>query len=83
MMTKIVRAVHAGGRCIELSFSDGVTGVWDGSTLLTRTGSLVTPLHEAAYFNRFFTDAGALCWPNGLELSPERLREQITAVEHA
>jgi hypothetical protein len=26
---------------------------------------------DQAFFERFFIDAGALCWPHGLELSPD------------
>ena len=37
--------------------------------LAERRGILLEPLKEAAYFRRCFVDAGALCWPNGLELS--------------
>ncbi len=83
MMIKIIRAAHIGGRRIELGFSDGASGIWDGASLLARTGPLITPLHDQAFFERFFIDAGALCWLHGLELSPDRLREQITAVDYA
>ena len=31
---------------------------------------------------RFFIDAGALCWPNGLEISPAKMYE-LAAVHHA
>jgi hypothetical protein len=82
MMIKVVRAVHVGGHRIELSFSDGTTGIWDGDALLAREGSLIERLRDQPFFERFFIDAGALCWPHGLELSPERLREQVKAVEH-
>ncbi|MFI3122480.1 MAG: DUF2442 domain-containing protein, partial [Methylococcales bacterium] len=33
------------------------------------------PLRDASYFEHFFLDAGALCWANGLEFSPERIYE--------
>jgi hypothetical protein len=83
MMTKILSATHLSGRRIELSFSDGVTGVWDGDALLARTGPLLVPLRDQAFFERFFIDAGALCWPHGLELSPDRLREQVRVTVNA
>ena len=83
MMTKILSATHLGGRRIELSFSDGVMGVWDAEALLARTGPLLVPLQDQAFFERFFIDAGALCWPHGLELSPDRLREQVQVTVNA
>jgi hypothetical protein len=83
MMTKILSATHLGGRRIELSFSDGVMGVWDAEALLARPGPLLEPLQDQAFFQRFFIDAGALCWPHGLELSPDRLREQVQVTVNA
>jgi hypothetical protein len=83
MMIKILRAVHLGGRRIELTFSDGFVGEWDAAALLARTGPLLEPLQDQAFFERFFIDAGALCGPHGLELSPDRLHDQVKTTEHA
>jgi hypothetical protein len=83
MMIKILRAVHLGGRRLELTFSDGLRGEWDGAALLARSGPLLELLRDQAFFERFFIDAGSLCWPHGLELSPDRLHDQVKAAEHA
>lgn len=83
MMTKLVEAKWLGERLIELRFSDGLGGTWDATALLKRTGPLLELLQDPVYFARFFIDAGALCWPNGLELSPDRLHEQVEAMTHA
>ena len=61
---------------LQLGFSDGSCGLFDGRSLLQRTGPLLDALRNPAYFGRAFIDAGALCWPNGLELSPTRVYEQ-------
>jgi hypothetical protein len=82
-MTKLVDAKLLGERLIALRISDGLGGTWDATTLLKRTGPLLEPLRDSVYFARFFIDAGALCWPNGLELSPDRLHEQVAALTHA
>ena len=82
-MTKLVEAKSLGERLIELRFSDGLDGTWDATTLLKHTGPLLDPLRDPVYFVRFFIDAGALCWPNGLELSPDRLHEQVAALTYA
>ena len=67
---------------LALDFSDGAHGVFDGRAYLSqRTGPLLDKLRDPMYFERCFIDAGALCWPNGLELSPARLRELTTIVE--
>lgn len=74
-MIKLIEARYQGDFQVVLQFSDGKEGVYDGHALLKRNGPLLEPLREEAYFKRLFIDAGALCWPNGLELSPARLHE--------
>ena len=72
MPPQILQATHQGARNIELTFSDGATGIWNAVALLQRQGPLLVPLRDdQAFFERFFIDAGALCWPHGLELSPD------------
>jgi hypothetical protein len=82
-MNKLTEIHPLGGYRLELAFSDGFRSVWDGEPMLARQGSLLVALREPDYFARCFIDAGALCWPNGLELSPNRLREQVGVSEHA
>lgn len=64
--------------------NDHSQGIWrTASYLADHTGPLLDKLRDPAYFARVFVDAGALCWPNGLELSPARLHalaEVISAV---
>jgi hypothetical protein len=40
-------------------------------------------LRDPAYFSSCFVDAGALCWPNGLELSAARMYELSHAIKAA
>ena len=82
-MIKLIEARYQGEFQVSLRFSDGKEGVFDGRELLKRNGPLLEPLRDEAYFKRVFIDAGALSWPNGLELSPARLHETcrvLTAV---
>lgn len=75
-MIKILEATAVAPYQILLEFSDGTQRVWSAENLLaTRTGTLLEPLRDTNYFQRFFLDAGALCWANGLEFSPERIYE--------
>ncbi len=61
---------------LELDFSDQTQGIFDGAAYLaTRSGPLLDKLRDADYFARVFIDAGALCWPNGLEISPAKVHE--------
>ena len=82
-MLKLLTARYVGNFQIRLEFSDATCGDFDGHTLLQRIGPLLEPLRDEAYFQRCFIDAGALCWPNGLELSPARLRQNTRWIETA
>ncbi|MBH2018702.1 DUF2442 domain-containing protein [Polaromonas sp.] len=79
-MIKVLTASLIDPFKLELNFSDHTHGVFDANAYLTsRSGPLLENLREPAYFKRFFIDAGALCWPNGLEISPARLHELCVA----
>ena len=81
---KLLNANPTKPHVLELSFSDHTQGVFDGAAYLaTRQGPLLEALREPAYFSRCFVDAGALCWPNGLELSAARLHELANAAQEA
>ncbi|MEQ1533138.1 MAG: DUF2442 domain-containing protein [Sideroxydans sp.] len=80
-MIKLIEARYLGNQQISFTFSDGREGTFDGAALLQKTGSLLEPLRDESYFTKFFIDAGALCWPNGLELSPARLYESCRTLE--
>ena len=78
-MTKILRATYLRDRVIELEFSDASVGAYDVSPLLERDTELTRALRDPEYFRRFFIDFGALCWPNGLELSPVAIHRRLEA----
>jgi hypothetical protein len=82
-MIKLIAARYLGNFKLTLEFSDGAVGEFDGGVLLQRSGPLLEPLRNETYFRRCFVDAGALCWPNGLELSPARLRESVSLLAAA
>ena len=78
---KLIAAHCETGFTIRLTFSDGAEGIFDGCELLKKRGPLLDALRDEAFFQRAFIDTGALCWPNGLELSPARLRELCVTAE--
>jgi len=74
---KIVNAQHVGNKVIRLSFSDHSWGDYDLQPLIARQTELVLPLESEDYFSQFFLELGALCWKNGLELSPGSLYRKL------
>lgn len=79
-MIKIIKAEHIEDKVIRLLFSDQSWGEYDLQPLIDRQTELVAPLQNESYFSAFFLELGALCWKNGLELSPgsiyRKLQEQ-------
>ena len=82
-MIKLIEARYQSQFQVALRFSDGKEGVFDGREVLTRSGPLLDPLRNENFFRRVFIDAGALSWPNRLELSPVRLHETCRALTTA
>ena len=76
-MTKIVHATHRHDHVLEIEFSDGSVGDYDLAPLLAKDTELTRPLLDPVYLKRFFLDLGALCWPNGLELSPLAIHQRL------
>ena len=75
-MIKLLDVKSIAPHRLELTFSDHSHGLFDGALYLSsRQGPLLENLRDPLYFTRCFVDAGALCWPNGLELSAARLHE--------
>lgn len=83
-MIKLLDVKSMKAHVLELSFSDHTQGVFDGAAYLsTHDKAPCWKLREPAYFSRCFVDAGALCWPNGLELSAARLHGLANAAQVA
>ena len=72
-MIKIIKATYIAGYTIRLEFSDHYFSEVDFSYLLSKNTALTDPLKDKTYFKDFFLEMGALCWKNGLELSPSSL----------
>ena len=62
---------------LEIKFEDGLAGVLDLSEELD--GPIFEPLLEPSFFNQVQLDEfGVICWPNGADLAPEFVFEQIS-----
>jgi len=73
----VVRAEHRGAFRIYLTFNDGSTGVVDFSRWLQ--GPAFAPLRDPAYFAQFTVDGGTVAWPNGADVAPETLYDEVRA----
>jgi Protein of unknown function (DUF2442) len=76
-MLWVTDAKYLGGYRLWLSFNDGLSGEVD---LLHRLhGEIFEPLQDVNLFEqvRFEPDMDTIVWPNGANLAPEYLHEQI------
>lgn len=77
-MIKLTHCEYIGDLRLRLTFADGQSGVWDGAPLLgSKDTPLTVPLRNPSEFARAFLENGALAWPNGLELAPWTLHQQM------
>jgi Protein of unknown function (DUF2442) len=73
-----VRAVKPlGGHRLWFEFSDGSQGEWDFTELVRKDRPVLEPLRDPAYFARVFLQRGAPTWPNGFDLAPWALRDEM------
>jgi hypothetical protein len=79
MMIDVIGVRRLGGFKLELEFSDGTVGVRDFGAILQKSGPMVEPLKDAAYFARVFIEDGALTWPNGYDWDPIALHDEMKA----
>lgn len=77
-MIRLLSIAPLGKEVLELTFSDGSVGRWSAERLIARDTVLTRPLDDPAYFARAFIEAGALAWPNGLELSAAALHSRLS-----
>lgn len=62
---------------VKLQFTDGYTGTLYLSKLFGTPKGLAAELLRGNLFDYCFIEDGALAWPNGLELCPDAIRQEI------
>lgn len=65
---------------LRVTFVDGLSGEVDLSAWLASravTGTVFEPLREESFFGKAFLDLGAVTWPNGADLAPDAMYEEI------
>ncbi len=61
---------------LEVRFRDGLTG----QVILSEralNGEVFQPLRDPAFFNQAYIHNGAVTWPNGADLAPDAMYEEI------
>jgi len=67
------------GYRLSLTFVDGAQGITDLSGLVTsKNAGCFAALADPALFSRASLELGAVIWPNGADLDPDWLHEEIS-----
>ena len=74
-LPSVTRAEYRGGYSIQVTFNDGKSGTIDFLRWLE--GPIFEPLKDPDYFQKFFVDGGTVSWPNGADIAPETLYEEV------
>ena len=62
---------------LEVQFVDGTRGLVDMKHFLARECGVFKVLREVATFNQMYVDHGAVNWPGELDLSPDRMHDEL------
>jgi hypothetical protein len=77
-MQRIVSVRPLEGYELEIAFSDGTR------RNISLKDRLFEPLRDVSLFQQIIVDEyGAVCWPNGADLAPDALYEQLRATAPA
>jgi hypothetical protein len=71
----IIEAIHKKDFKIYLKFSDESEGVVDLKNKLE--GKIFEPLKDVNFFKNFRLNSWTIEWPNGADLAPEFLYDQV------
>jgi hypothetical protein len=67
---------YRGGHVYRIRFDDGLEGDVDFSDYLGR-GPVFEAFSDLSFFRSARIEAGAIAWPNGVDIAPETLYEKV------
>lgn len=77
-MNEVVSLEYRHGYVYRVAFDDGLEGDVDLSEYIG-TGPVFAPLRDLAFFRTARIEGGTISWPNGADIAPETLYEQVEA----
>jgi hypothetical protein len=75
-MNDVISIEYKGGFVYRVVFDDGRSGDVDFSEYIGR-GPVFDPLRDRSFFKKARIEGGTISWPNGADIAPETLYEEI------
>jgi len=75
-MNDVTEVAHVRDYVLHVVMDDGLDGNIDLSSYPSK-GPIFEPLGDLDFFKRVFIEGGTLAWPNGADISPERVYEMV------
>ena len=78
---KVTKLKVQPGYRLEVTFADGRSGVVDLSK--DRFDGVLAPLVDEAFFAQARINDGVVTWPNGAEIAPDAMYDDVLSAQHA
>ncbi|MGH7136075.1 MAG: DUF2442 domain-containing protein [Pirellulales bacterium] len=80
-MDRVVEVIPLPNYRLQVRFEDGTSGVVSLEDQLF--GPVFEPLKDVSFFEQVSIDEfGAICWPNGADLAPDALYDDLRAAQN-
>jgi hypothetical protein len=75
-LNKVASIAYRKGYIFHVAFDDGLEGDADLSEYVGK-GTVFEPLKDIAFFRQARIEGGTIAWPNGADIAPETLYEEL------
>jgi len=78
---KVTKLKPLPGHRLQVTFADGLSGIVDLSK--DKFDGILAPLADETYFAQARLADGVVTWPNGAEIAPDAMYDEVLARQHA
>jgi hypothetical protein len=78
---KVTKLKVLSGHRLQATFADGLSGIVDLSK--DKFDGILAALADDTYFARARLEDGVVTWPNGAEIAPDAMYDDVRATQHA
>ena len=78
---KVTKLKPLPGHRLQVIFADGLSGIVDLSK--DKFDGILAALADDTYFAQARLEDGVVTWPNGAEIAPDAMYDEVLAKQHA